>query len=307
MIVYILKRLLASLPVIIGISMLVFFSLYLIPGDPLTAVLGDAVVSQAQAAQLREQYGFNDPLPVQYLRFAGRALQGDLGRSLQYKRPVLDEIRTQLPATIQLTLASMLIAVVVGMSLGILAALRPHSWLDSLSMAVALVGVSFPSFWVGLMMLLVFSLMLGWLPATGTEGWQRLVMPATTLGLGAAAIIARLTRSSMLETLRQGYITTARAKGLAAPQVLLRHALRNAVIPVLTIVGLQFGNLLAGAVVVETVFSRQGVGRLLVAAILGRDFPLVQGLVLFVATVYVLINLVVDVSYAVVDPRIRYD
>ena len=307
MIVYILKRLLASLPVIIGISMLVFFSLYLIPGDPLTAVLGDAVVSQAQAAQLREQYGFNDPLPVQYLRFAGRALQGDLGRSLQYKRPVLDEIRTQLPATIQLTLASMLIAVVVGMSLGILAALRPHSWLDSLSMAVALVGVSFPSFWVGLMMLLVFSLMLGWLPATGTEGWQRLIMPATTLGFGAAAIIARLTRSSMLEVLRQGYITTARAKGLAAPRVLLGHALRNAVIPVLTIVGLQFGNLLAGAVVVETVFSRQGVGRLLVAAILGRDFPLVQGLVLFVATVYVLINLVVDVSYAVVDPRIRYD
>ncbi|MCW5850334.1 MAG: ABC transporter permease [Anaerolineae bacterium] len=307
MIVYILKRLLASLPVIIGISMLVFFSLYLIPGDPLTAVLGDAVVSQAQAAQLREQYGFNDPLPVQYLRFAGRALQGDLGRSLQYKRPVLDEIRTQLPATIQLTLASMLIAVGVGMSLGILAALRPHSWLDSLSMAVALVGVSFPSFWVGLMMLLVFSLFLGWLPATGTEGWQRLIMPATTLGFGAAAIIARLTRSSMLEVLRQGYITTARAKGLAAPQVLLRHALRNAVIPVLTIVGLQFGNLLAGAVVVETVFSRQGVGRLLVAAILGRDFPLVQGLVLFVATVYVLINLVVDVSYAVVDPRIRYD
>ena len=307
MIVYILKRLLASLPVIIGISMLVFFSLYLIPGDPLTAVLGDAVVSQAQAAQLREQYGFNDPLPVQYLRFAGRALQGDLGRSLQYKRPVLDEIRTQLPATVQLTLASMLIAVVVGMTLGILAALRPHSWLDSFSMAVALLGVSFPSFWVGLMMLLVFSLLLGWLPATGTEGWQRLVMPATTLGFGAAAIIARLTRSSMLEVLRQGYITTARAKGLAAPQVLLRHALRNAVIPVLTIVGLQFGNLLAGAVVVETVFSRQGVGRLLVAAILGRDFPLVQGLVLFVATVYVLINLVVDVSYAVVDPRIRYD
>ena len=307
MIVYILKRLLASIPVIIGISALVFFSLYLVPGDPLTAVLGDAVVSQAQAAQLREQYGFNDPLPVQYLRFASRALQGDLGRSLQYKRPVLDEIRTQLPATVQLTLASMLIAVVVGMSLGILAALRPHSWLDSLSMAVALVGVSFPSFWVGLMMLLVFSLLLGWLPATGTEGWQRLIMPATTLGFGAAAIIARLTRSSMLETLRQGYITTARAKGLAAPQVLLGHALRNAVIPVLTIVGLQFGNLLAGAVVVETVFSRQGVGRLLVAAILGRDFPLVQGLVLFVATVYVLINLVVDVSYAVVDPRIRYD
>jgi len=304
---YILKRLLAAIPVIVGISLLVFFSLYLIPGDPLAAVLGDAIVSQAQAAQLREQYGFNDPLYVQYLRFAGRAIQGDLGRSLQYKRPVLEEILTQLPATIQLTLASMAIALVVGMGLGIIAALRPHSWVDSLSMTIALAGVSFPSFWVGLMMLLIFSLALGWLPATGTEGWQRLIMPAATLGFGAAAIIARLTRSSMLEVLRQAYITTAQAKGLANPQVILDHALRNAIIPIITIVGLQFGNLLAGAVVVETVFSRQGIGRLLVTAILGRDFPLVQGLVMFVAVVYVLINLLVDVSYAVIDPRIRYE
>jgi peptide/nickel transport system permease protein len=304
---YLLKRLLAAVPVLVGISALVFFSLKLVPGDPLTAVLGEAVVSQEQAAQLREQYGFNDPLYVQYLRFAGRAIQGDLGRSLQYKRPVLEEIRTQLPATIQLTLASMVIALIVGMGLGIVAALRPGSWLDSFSMFLALGGVSFPSFWVGLMMLLVFSLMLGWLPATGTEGWERLVMPAMTLGFGAAAIIARLTRSSMLEVLNQGYITTAQAKGLAQPQVLLGHALRNAIIPVVTIVGLQFGNLLAGAVVVETVFSRQGIGRLLVTAILGRDFPLVQGLVLFVAMVYVLINLVVDMSYAVIDPRIRYE
>jgi peptide/nickel transport system permease protein len=304
---YILKRLLAAIPVIVGISLLVFFSLYLIPGDPLTAVLGDAIVSQAQSAQLREQYGFNDPLYVQYLRFAGRAIQGDLGRSLQYKRPVLEEILTQLPATIQLTLAAMAIALVVGMGLGIMAALRPHSWVDSLSMTIALAGVSFPSFWVGLMMLLVFSLALGWLPATGTEGWQRLIMPAATLGFGAAAIIARLTRSSMLEVLHQAYITTAQAKGLANPQVIFGHALRNAIIPIITIVGLQFGNLLAGAVVVETVFSRQGIGRLLVAAILGRDFPLVQGLVMFVAVVYVLINLLVDVSYAVIDPRIRYE
>lgn len=303
---YILKRLLAAIPVIVGISLLVFFSLYLIPGDPLTAVLGDAVISKEQTEQLRAQYGFNDPLYVQYLRFAGRALQGDLGRSLQYKRPVLEEILTQLPATIQLTLASMTIAIVVGIGLGILAALRPHSWLDSFSMLIALAGVSFPSFWVGLMMLLVFSLALGWLPATGTEGWQRLIMPAATLGFGAAAIIARLTRSAMLEVLHQAYITTARAKGLANPQVIFSHALRNAIIPIVTIVGLQFGNLLAGAVVVETVFSRQGIGRLLVTAILGRDFPLVQGLVMFVAVVYVLINLLVDVSYAVIDPRIRY-
>lgn len=287
--------------------MLVFFSLYMVPGDPLSAVLGDAVVSKEQADQLRQQYGFNDPLVVQYFRFAGRALQGDLGRSLQYKRPVLEEIRTQLPATIQLTLAAMAIAVLAGMGLGITAALRPHSWIDSLSMTFALAGVSFPSFWVGLMMLLVFSLALGWFPATGTEGWERLVMPATTLGFGAAAIIARLTRSSMLEVLTQAYITTAKAKGLSGANVVFGHALRNAIIPVVTVVGLQFGNLLAGAVVVETVFSRQGIGRLLVTAILGRDFPLVQGLVMFVAAVYVLINLLVDVSYGVIDPRIRYD
>jgi ABC-type dipeptide/oligopeptide/nickel transport system permease component len=304
---YILKRLAATIPVLIGISMLVFFSLYLIPGDPLTAVLGDAIVSKEQADQLRAQYGFNDPLVVQYLRFAGRALQGDLGRSLQYKRPVLDEIGTQMPATIQLTLAAMAIAVLVGMGLGILAALRPHSTLDSISMLIALAGVSFPSFWVGLMMLLIFSLALGLLPATGTEGVERLIMPATTLGFGAAAIIARLTRSSMLEVLNQGYITTARAKGLSGAGVIFGHALRNAVIPVVTVVGLQFGNLLAGAVVVETVFSRQGIGRLLVTAILGRDFPLVQGLVMFVATAYVLINLLVDLSYAMIDPRIRYE
>lgn len=303
---YIVKRLLAVVPVLAGISMLVFFALYMVPGDPLTAVLGDAVISKDQAAQLREQYGFNDPLHVQYFRYVGRALQGDLGRSLQYKRPVLQEIATQLPATIQLTLAAMLIAIAAGMGLGILAALRPHSWLDSLSMTVALAGVSFPAFWVGLMLLLFFSLTLGWLPATGTEGLERLVMPALTLGFGAAAIIARLTRSAMLEVLRQAYITTAHAKGLSRPRVIIGHALRNAIIPVITIVGLQFGNLLAGAVVVETVFSRQGIGRLLVTAIQGRDFPLVQGLVLFIAASYVLINLLVDLSYAVIDPRIRY-
>ncbi len=306
MAIYVLKRLIAAIPILIGISALVFFSLKLVPGDELTAVIGDALVSNEQYASLREQYGLNDPLQVQYLRFVGRAIQGDLGRSLQFKRPVIDEIRSQLPATIQLTAAAMVIAVTVGLGLGILAALRPHSWLDSISMSVALAGVSFPSFWVGLMMLLIFSLALGWLPATGTEGFERLIMPAATLGFGAAAIIARLTRSSLLEVLRQQYIVTARAKGLSFAGVVFKHALRNAIIPVVTIVGLQFGNLLAGAVVVETVFSRQGIGRLLVTAILGRDFPLVQGVVLFVASVYVLVNLLVDVSYAFIDPRIRY-
>lgn len=303
---YILKRLFAAIPILIGISALVFFSLKLVPGDPLTAIVGDGVISQEQAAELRAQYRLDDPVHVQYLRFVERAIQGDLGRSLQFKRPVVEEIRSQLPATLQLTLASMVVALTVGLSLGILAALRPGTWLDTVSMGLALAGVSFPSFWVGLMLLLVFSLALGWLPATGTEGFERLIMPAGTLGFGAAAIIARLTRSSLLETLRQQYVVTARAKGLDFGRVLAKHALRNAIIPVVTIVGLQFGNLLAGAVVVETVFSRQGIGRLLVTAILGRDFPLVQGVVLFVACVYVFVNLLVDISYAFIDPRIRY-
>ncbi len=303
---YILKRLLAAIPILIGISALVFFSLKLVPGDPLSAITGDAVIGKEEADRLREQYGLNDPLHVQYLRFVGRAIQGDLGRSLQFKRPVIDEIGAQLPATLQLTAAAMVVALTVGLGLGILAAIRPHSLLDALTMGVAMAGVSFPSFWVGLMLLLIFSLALGWLPATGTEGIERLIMPAATLGLGAAAIIARLTRSSLLEVLQQQYIVTARAKGLSFVKVVFRHALRNALIPVVTIVGLQFGNLLAGAVVIETVFSRQGIGRLLVTAILGRDFPLVQGVILFVASVYVVVNLLVDLSYALIDPRIRY-
>jgi ABC-type dipeptide/oligopeptide/nickel transport system permease component len=205
-----------------------------------------------------------------------------------------------------LTSAALLVALVLGVTLGALAAIRHHTWVDGAIMLVALTGVSIPSFWLGLLLLLVFSLGLHWLPATGSEGWERLIMPALTLGYGASAVIARLTRGSMLEVLRQEFMTTARAKGLREQAVIWRHALRNALIPVITIVGLQLGNLLAGAVVVETVFSRQGVGRLLLGAILGKDFPVVQGTVLFIATAYVLLNLAVDVAYAVVDPRIRY-
>jgi peptide/nickel transport system permease protein len=200
----------------------------------------------------------------------------------------------------------MAFAVIVGVSLGVLAAIYHKTWEDFTAMLVALGGISIPTFWSGLILLLIFALELGWLPATGTEGWQRLVMPTFALGYGASAIIARLTRSSMLEVLRQSYVTTARAKGLPARIVILRHTLKNALIPVVTIVGLQFGNLLAGAVVVETVFSRQGIGRLLVDAILSKDFPTVQGTVLLVAVLYVLINLLVDLSYALIDPRIRY-
>jgi len=211
-----------------------------------------------------------------------------------------------LPATLQLSLAALVLAAALGIALGIIAAVHQNSWWDLGSMVVALVGVSVPSFWLGLLLIFLFSLRLEWLPATGGGGLDHLLMPAFALGLGAAAIIARLTRSSMLEVLRTEYMTTARAKGLGGPSVVLRHGLLNAIIPIITIFGLQFGSLLAGTVIIETVFGRPGVGRLLVNAILNKDFPLVQGIVLFVAAGYVLINLAVDVVYAAVDPRIRY-
>lgn len=303
---YIQIRLLASVPVILGVSILVFLMLHLLPGDPVQAMLGDTVVDKARLDQLREQLGLNDPLYVQYGRFLSKAVQGDLGRSLQRRKPVAEEIAAQLPSTLQLTVAAIGLAIVIGVALGTLAAINHNTWVDALMMLIALTGVSMPGFWLGMLLILCFSLWLGWLPASGSQGVERLILPAVALGYGAAAVIARLVRSSMLEVMRQEYITTARAKGLARVTVILRHALKNALIPVVTIIGLQIGALLAGAVVIETVFSRQGVGRLLVDGILSKDFPVVQGTVLVIATSYVLINLVVDVLYAAIDPRIRY-
>jgi peptide/nickel transport system permease protein len=305
-IAYIETRLAAAVPVVVGVSILVFASLYLLPGDPVQALVGEVPVDKARLDAVRHQLGLDDPLWVQYARFAANALHGDLGRSLQGGQPVTQAILQQLPATLQLTAAALVVALMLGITLGTLAAIHHRTWVDSAIMMVALTGVSIPSFWLGLLLLLVFSLGLRWLPATGSEGWERLIMPALTLGYGASAVIARLMRGSMLEVLSQEFVTTARAKGLRDLMVIWRHALRNALIPVITMVGLQLGNLLAGAVVVETVFSRQGVGRLLLGAILGKDFPVVQGTVLFIATAYVLLNLIVDVAYAVVDPRIRY-
>ena len=220
--------------------------------------------------------------------------------------PVLTEITTFLPATLQLAAAAMVFAIVIGVSLGMIAALRPHTWIDTLTSVLALGGVSIPLFWLGLVLLLVFSVWWPLVPSTGTEGLNRLILPAFCLGYGAAAIIARLTRSALLESLSQDYITTARSKGLRERLVIGRHAMRNALIPVITIIGLQLGTLLSGAVIVETVFSRQGIGRLLVTGIQNRDLPLVQGTILFVATMYVLLNIFADVLYAYVDPRIRY-
>jgi peptide/nickel transport system permease protein/oligopeptide transport system permease protein len=287
------------------VTLAVFSMLFLVPGDPVKMMLAEFVTNPDQVARMRAQLHLDEPLPQQYARFVWNAVRGDLGTSMRSRRPVTREILENLPSTAQLALASMAVAVGLGVGLGLLAAVFRNSWLDVGSMLVALVGVSMPSFWLGLLLILLFSLFLGWLPATGGGTLRHLVLPALTLGMIAAAIVARLTRSSMLEVLGQDYIRTARAKGLGRWTVVLRHGLKNALIPVVTIFGLQFGNLLAGAVIVETVFGRPGLGRLIVGGVLAKDFPLVQGTILFVAAAYVVINLLVDVAYAVFDPRIR--
>ncbi|HTG10383.1 MAG TPA: nickel ABC transporter permease [Candidatus Eisenbacteria bacterium] len=305
MLTYVGRRILAIVPVLFGVTLAVFCMLFLVPGDPVKIMLAEFVTTPEQIAQMRAQLHLDEPVLKQYGRFVGNALRGDLGISIRSRRPVAAEITENIGSTGQLALASMLVAIGLGVPLGLLAALGRNSWLDVAAMVVALLGVAMPSFWLGLLLIFVFSLHLGWLPATGGGDLLHLVMPSVALGMIAAAIIARLTRSSMLEVLGQDYVRTARAKGLGGWSVIGRHALRNALIPVVTVFGLQFGNLLAGAVIVETVFSRPGLGRLIVGGILAKDFPLVQGTVLFVAATYVLINVVVDVAYAYVDPRIR--
>ena len=305
MLTYVGRRILAVVPVLFGVTLAVFSMLFLVPGDPVKIMLAEFVTTPDQIAQMRAQLHLDEPVLKQYGRFVGSALRGDLGVSIRSRRPVTAEITENIGSTGQLALASMLVAIGLGVPLGLLAALGRNSWLDVAAMVVALLGVAMPSFWLGFLLIFVFSLHLGWLPATGGGDLLHLVMPAVALGMIAAAIIARLTRSSMLEVLGQDYVRTARAKGLGSGSVIVRHALRNALIPVVTVFGLQFGNLMAGAVIVETVFSRPGLGRLIVGGILAKDFPLVQGTVLFVAAAYVLINVVVDVAYAYVDPRIR--
>jgi ABC-type dipeptide/oligopeptide/nickel transport system permease component len=306
MLTWILRRILAVVPVLFGVTLAVFSMLFLVPGDPVKMMLAEFVTNPDQVAQMRAQLHLDEPIVKQYGRFVTGAVRGDLGTSIRSRRPVITEIGENLASTAQLAAAAMVVAVALGIPLGLLAALSRNSWLDVASMGAALLGVSMPSFWLGLLLIFVFSLHLAWFPATGGGDLHHLVLPAITLGMIAAAIIARLTRSSMLEVLGQDYVRTARAKGLGGFAVVVRHALKNALIPIITIFGLQFGNLLAGAVIVETVFSRPGLGRLIVGGILNKDFPLVQGTVLFVATVYVLINLLVDVAYAYADPRIRF-
>lgn len=307
MLQYIGRRLIISIPVLWGVATLVFLMMHLLPGDPAELMLAESGGSSQSIAQLRRQLSLDDPLYVQYGRFLANALRGDLGRSIFTNRPVTRTILEQLPHTVQLAVAAMVVAVVIGAALGIAAALNRNTWVDSLCVTIAVAGASMPIFWSGLLLILLFSSLLHWLPATGQGSLRHLIMPALVLGLASSGSIARLVRSTMLEVLGQQYITAARAKGLSERVVVYRHGLKNALIPVITVMGLQFGYLLGGAVVTETVFSRQGLGRLVVDAILWKDFPIVQGAVLLAAAVYTLVNLLIDISYAVMDPRIRYD
>ncbi len=305
---YVAGRLVGTVPVLFGVTLLVFAMTVLTPGDRVVAMLGDAAQGLGQAAreELRRELGLDRPLPIQYLEYVAGLARGDLGFSARSRRPVLAEIRDRLPATIELALAGLAVAVTLGVSLGVLAAVRRGTVFDSLAVAIALVGVSVPVFWMGFLLMMVFALELGWLPASGRGTWRHLVLPAATVGLASAAFIARITRGAVIETLGQDYVRTARSKGLSERRVVARHALRPALLPIVTVVGLQLGGLLGGAVLTETVFAWPGVGRLLVDAIVARDVPLVQGCVLVVAFLFIGVNLVVDVSYAAINPKVRY-
>ncbi len=301
------SRLAVTIPVLVLVSALVFFIMNLLPGDPATLLLqGQAASTPEQIDKLREQLNLDDPAAVRYARFVSGAVRGDLGTSVQYKRPVIDLIMERLPSTIQLTAASLVVAIVVGFVLGVLAAVHHNTWIDTAAMVFSVLGLTMPIFYIGLLLILVFSVNLGWFPIIGGSTAERLVLPSVTLGVVSSGIIARMVRASLLEVLRQDYITTARAKGLRSRVVLWRHAIRNTFIPIVTILGLQVGGMLSGSVIIDTVFDRPGDGRLAVEAITRKDFPLAQGTILVTATIYVLINLLVDISYAWFDPRIRH-
>jgi len=299
-------RLLHIIPVMIAISLIVFALLHLAPGDPAFVLAGEDA-TQADLQAIRVKLGLDKPLYVQYGLWAAGVARGDLGRSIITRRPVIAEIRTRVKPTAELAVAAMALAAGVGIGIGIVSAVYQYSVLDHATMVVALLGVSLPIFWVGLMLIFLFSVELRWFPTGGAAGLPALVLPTVALGAASVAIVARMTRSSVLETIRKDYTRTARAKGLAGRVIIFRHALRNALVPVVTVVGLQFGYLLGGAVVTETVFSRPGLGRMLVDAIGSRDFPVVQGGLMILGGSFVLMNALVDLLYAYLDPRIRYD
>jgi peptide/nickel transport system permease protein len=304
---YIRRRLTLAVPTILLTSLVVFLMLFLIPGDPASIYVGEQTATPERLAEIRRVMGLDRPLHVQYADFLWKAVHGDLGRSLQTSRPVVDEILTRLPSTVILAIAAMLLAIVLGFGLGLASGLRQNTVLDSAAMLVALFGVSMPVFWLALLLIMLFAVHLHWLPATSVAGWKGLVLPAVSLAFLSAATLARLVRASILEVLRLEYLMTARAKGLSGAVVVLRHALPNAVIPVLTAMGLQFGALLSGAVITETIFARPGLGKLVVDSIQNKDLPTVQGVILVLAVVYIVMNLLVDLSYAAIDPRIRFE
>lgn len=299
-----LRKTVYLIPVVLGISFFVFLLLHLTPGDPAKMILGDTATEES-VAELREEMGLNDPFLVQYVRYVKNTLRGDIGKSYITKSPVAHEVMQAFPATLKLASFSIFLAILFGIPLGIISAVRQYSLMDNISMGVALVGISMPVFWLGLLLILLFSVYLRWLPASGFDTLKQMILPAVTLCTPSLAIISRMTRSSMLEVIRQDYIRTARSKGQTERRVIWEHALQNALIPIITIVGLQFGQLLEGAVVTESVFSVPGIGSLLVEAIKTRDYPMVLGGVLFIGVIFSVVNLSVDILYAYVDPRIK--
>jgi peptide/nickel transport system permease protein len=303
MLIFAVRRLLLTIPVLLGVLFVVMLTMDLIPGDPVALMLGDAGTKE-NIARFREHLGLDRPLPVRYARYLGQVATGDLGRSIQQSRPVVDELADAWPATLQLATVALALAAVVGIATGVVSAVWPNSFFDAISRLSSLFGLSMPVFWTGLVLIVVFAFWLPWLPVGGVGSPAHLVLPAVTLALPSIAMIARMTRSSVLEVLREDYVRTARAKGVGERLVVAKHALRNAAIPILTLVGLQAGQLMGGAVLTETVFAWPGLGRLMVKAIFARDYVLLQGAVLIFAMAFVVINLVVDLSYGVLDPRV---
>ncbi len=303
---YLIKRLLTILPTMLGVVTLVFFLVHLIPGDPVAVMLGEHAMAVEKAA-LRHQLGLDQPLLHQYLMFLKGIFQGNLGNSIFYRLPVSAVIASRLPATIILAAAAMAVALLIALPLGILAGCRQYSAIDNISMFFSLLGISMPNFWLGPLLIIVFSIKLNWLPVSGMDGLKSLILPAVTLGTALAAILSRMTRSSLLEVISQEYLVAARARGLPGWRVLLKHALKNALLPVVTIVGLQFGALLSGAIVTEKVFSWPGIGSLLIQAVFTRDYPMVQGCILVISFCYIIANVATEVFYAFIDPRIRYE
>lgn len=307
------KRFLQLLVLLVGISFLVFMSMHLAPGDPAT-IIGGPTATESDLQAIRADLGLDKPVLVQYFDYIRGVVQGDLGFSFQNNQSVSEAIASRFPQTLNLAIASMVVAIIIGVPAGIISAIKQNSWFDVSSTTVALAGISIPNFWLGAMLILIFSVQLQWLPVGGLsapfwtiEGMKQLILPAITLGTASAAMIARMSRSAMLEVIRADYIRTARAKGVKRNTVVWVHALRNAMIPVITVIGLNFGFLLGGTIITEQVFAINGVGRLMIDAIAARDFPVVQGTVLLVATLFVVVNLLVDIIYAFVDPRISYD